>query len=480
MRPETQLAIMAALTGFVLKTCLGFCICWAISKVIASPRRRFLVWSGFLICAVGYWVWLATGLAPDTSVLVPIQVPANLAITQPVGKWQLQTSWEFPLSIVLRSLAVLYLIGLAYFLFARIKKQLHLRWILRFTYQPPAATERIFRPIAESLRSRDVQLLMLSGIHSPATFGWISPTILLPPICLEQDERELEDIFRHELQHVRRRDFVFNTIGSLCRALLFFHPAVWYAMRKLELESELACDLAVVSDSPERRATYAECLVRFARLNVAQEPTPWNLDFAGSSVQLKVRVRSILAGAVKIPGWLLGLRVSLGLLAFAGFLCIVPSLFIVLSYEQPRIGQPQKSVSLTTRVGAPLRSRRIHTVRLPGQGLRTGQISASSSPAEPTATPVEAAAEVVPSGPRSSEPTLASEPEPALKQRGDREPSAASTPVRATVVLFSNPTSSSHSGSALVTKGRSVASALLTGATEAMRVASHGRVRDDH
>ena len=65
---------------------------------------------------------------------------------------------------------------------------------------------------------------------------------------------ELERIFRHELQHIRRRDFVFDGIASFCRALLFFYPAVWYAMLRLKLESELACDLAVVSDSPERRA----------------------------------------------------------------------------------------------------------------------------------------------------------------------------------------------------------------------------------
>lgn len=479
MRPETQLAIMAAFTGFLLKTSLGFCICWAMSKIVAFPRRKFLIWFGFLVSAGCYWLWLVAALVPHGSQPIPLEASAALAMTAPVGKWQIQPSWEFPISIVLRGLAALYLMVLGYFFVAYIKKHLHLRWILRFTYRAPEAIENIFRPIAESLDTGNVQLLMLSGIHSPATFGWIRPTILLPPFCLEHDESELRDIFRHELQHVQRRDFVFNTIASLCRALLFFHPAVWYAMRRLELESELACDLAVVSDSPDRRATYAECLVRFARLHVTQGPTPWNLDFAGSSVQLKVRVRSILAGTRKIPGWLLGLRATLGLLVFAGFLGVVPSLFVVLSYEQPRIAQPEKPQSLTSRVGVPLRRKRTDAVRLRGQVLGTRRVFSSSPSTVSTAPPVEAAMDVTPMVADDSGSLLFSEPQSTLKQRSDLGGTAASHPARAPVILLSSQ-SSSHPGNSVVTKGRSVASAITAVASEGVRIASHGSVRGDH
>ncbi|HVC89911.1 MAG TPA: M56 family metallopeptidase [Acidobacteriaceae bacterium] len=479
MRPETQLTIMAAFTEFLLKTSLGFCICWAMSKIVAFPRRKFLIWFGFLISAGCYWLWLTAVLVPHGSPPIPLELPAASAMTAPIGKWQIQHSWEFPISIVLRGLGALYLIVLTYFLLAYIKKHLHLRWILRFTYRAPDAIENIFRPIAESLDAGHVQLLMLSGIHSPATFGWIRPTILLPPFCLEQDESELRDIFRHELQHVQRRDFVFNTIASLCRALVFFHPAVWYAKRKLELESELACDLAVVSDSPDRRASYAECLVRFARLHVTQAPTPWNLDFAGSSVQLKVRVRSILAGNRTIPGWLLGLRATLGLALLAVFLGVVPSLFVVLSYEQPRIAQPGTSQSLTTRVGVPLRRKRTDTVRLHGQVLGTHRVFYSSPSTVSTAPPVEAAMDVTPIVERNSDPLISSEPQPTLKQRSDLDGTTASHPARASVILLSSP-SSSHSGNSVITRGRSIASAITAVASEGVRIASHGSVRGDH
>lgn len=476
MRPETLLTIMAAFTGFLLKTCLGFCICWAISKVVLFPHRKFLVWFGFLVGAGCYWVWLAASLVPHSSPLISLQAPATLAPLAPVAKWKIQPSWSFPLSVVLRGLGLLYLIVLGHFLYARIKKHVHLRWILRFAYEAPDKIEEIFQPIAESLNTGNVQLLMLSGIYSPATFGWIKPVILLPPLCLEQDESELGDIFRHELQHVRRRDFVFHTIASLCRALLFFHPAVWYAMRKLELESELACDLAVVCDSPERRSTYAECLVRFARLHATQEPTPWNLDFAGSSVQLKVRVRSMLAETKKISGWLLGLRATLGLLLFAGFLGIVPSLFVVLSYEQHRIGQPTKPAFLATRAGVHRPRKAIYKIRQ-RHAIQTSREVGTSLQTVPTAAPVDAAMDITPVVPRKSDPTLTGEPEPTLKRRGDLGGISRPKAAPATTIRLS---SSSDSGSPIMTKGRSVASVIAAGAGVAVRIASHGRDGDGH
>ena len=478
MNPGTQIAIMGAFTAFLLKTSLGFCICWAISKVAVSPRGRFLVWFGFLAGAGCYWLWLASSLAFQGAPVLPVQMQAGLAPSALAGRWQIQASWAHPVAILLWGVGAAYLAVLCSFLFVRIKKQAQLRWILRFSYKAPDTIEGVFRPIAENLGTANVRLLVLSGIHSPATFGWIQPTVLVPPLCLEQDESELGDIFRHELQHVRRRDFVFNSIASFCRALVFFHPAVWYAMRRLQLESELACDLAVVSDSPERRAIYAECLVRFARLNVAHEPTPWNLDFAGSSVQLKVRVRSMLAGTRKIPGWLLGLRVSLGLVLFAGFLGIAPSLFVALSYEQERIAQPAEPALPDSL--PQVRSHRSGFVKAgPQRGADHARpASATLSSTASAAVPEEAAMEAAPDMTRDHARILSRQHDPTLKKRGDASGVSGQKGTPGTTILLSNEPSLNSSNA--VTKGASVVSDITAGASDALSIASHGRDRASH
>ena len=476
MRPETPLAIVVAFTGFLLKTSLGFFLCWAIAKVIASPARRFLIWFGFLVGAVCYWLWLAAAFLPHQAHLNALSVRVAPPLAAPLGRWQIQPSLAFPLSIVLQGLGLFYLLALGQQLFARARKQIHLRWILRFAYRAPATVENFFQPIAESMGAGSTRLLILSGIYSPATFGWIRPTVLLPPFCLEQEDAALEDIFRHELQHVRRRDFVFNTLASLCRTLLFFHPAAWCAMSRLEMESELACDQAVVCDSIEHRATYAECLVRFARLNVAQEPTPWNLDFAGSSMQLKVRIRSILAETGKIPRWLLGLRATLGLLLLAGFLGALPSLSIVLSYQRNPLVQPLRPRFPITRRNVRLRRRPDYGVRLHEQPMQAEQASPVSPRSLPAAAPEAATSETALSVPRLANRTLSDAAWPTLKQRNAFDATKAPDTTTSTIIPIENPSDSKSR----IAKTSSVASMLATGASEALRIVSHGRDRVDH
>lgn len=87
---------------------------------------------------------------------------------------------------------------------------------------------------------------------------------------------------------------------------------------------------------------YAECLIRFARLNQSEAPQTWGLDFAASQ-HLKARVHSILAGSRKPSGWLIYLRTAFGLTVLAGFLGILPSLAVLISYAHQQNSQPSSA-----------------------------------------------------------------------------------------------------------------------------------------
>jgi hypothetical protein len=417
-------------------------------------------------------MWLLLGLLPHGLLTLPFAMPASIAPGAAVGKVEIQDYWALPISISLRCFGYLYLTVIAWFLLKRTKKHVHLRWILRFTYCAPEAIEKVFKTIADSGGAGKVKLLMLSGIYSPATFGWLRPTVLLPPLCLEQDEAELRDIFRHELQHIRRRDFVWNGIASACRSLLFFHPAAWYAMRRLNLESELACDLAVVGDAPEKRASYAECLLRFARLRGAGDPTPWNLDFAGSSVQLKLRIGSMLVGSRKLPVWALGLRAALGLLLITGFVEAAPSLSVMLSYRQPP-SLPSMSAGSAV-ASSPVRETKGEIMK---SHVRQRTIRVSDVPAglKGAPIPVENSAEVSP--PMKRVARLVSGSDPVLKQRGAGATESLK-PVPGGRILLSDASSSDAQNK--IARRASMASAITAGASEALRVASHGRDKDAH
>ena len=338
MNSDLVLGIVTALVGFLLKTALAFGVCLVLSRLVNSPSRRFLVWLSFLYGSAAYWLFLAKGLFPGRHLTaVSSSVPVQ-AVSQ--SEWQIPVSWAFPLGISLRVMGVAYLLVLTYLLITQIKKHIQLQWVLGFTSQPPAEVAAAFQPIAGKLGVGRSRLLVLSGVTSPATFGWIRPTILLPDTCLEQDRSDLEDIWRHELHHVRRLDFVWNGIAIACRSLLFFHPAAWYAVNRMQFDRELACDLAAVSDSPASRARYAESLIHFARLNSSPSSTNWGIDFAASSQHLKARVHCILAEGKNTPAWLVWSRVACGVALLAAFVGIEPSLAVLFTYAQRQIVQP--------------------------------------------------------------------------------------------------------------------------------------------
>jgi beta-lactamase regulating signal transducer with metallopeptidase domain len=340
-----------------------------------SPSRRFIVWLSFLFGTSAYWLFLAKSMIASGQVTAdPSSMPAQ-SVRQSVRVWQIPSSWVFPMGVALRVLGVAYLLVLIYLVIAQIKKHLQLKWVLGFTSQPPDEVVAAFQPIARNLGVGRSRLLVLAGVTSPATFGWIRPTILLPDSCLDQDRSGLEDILRHELHHVRRLDFVWNGIAIACRALLFFHPAAWYAVSRMQFDRELACDLAVVSDSPKRRARYAECLIHFARQNSSQSSTNWGIDFAASSQHLKARVRSILAETKRPSAWLIGSRVACGLALLAGFVAVEPSLGVLLTYAQRQIVQPL-AAEIRTPSKADTRAKMTRKGKLL-RGLGTGRAGAS-------------------------------------------------------------------------------------------------------
>lgn len=371
MNPDLLLGVMTALAGFVLKTTLAFGVCLCLAWLADSPSRRFLVWLSFLYGMAAYWLWLTKGVLASGQLSASTTNAVAQPVTSTVGALQIPGSWAFPLGVALRVIGIVYLLVLTYLVIAHIRKLRQLKWILGFTSQPPGDIADAFQPLADHLRVGRSRLLVLSGATSPATFGWIRPTIVLPDVCLEQDRSELEDILRHELHHVRRWDFVWNGFAVVCRALLFFHPAAWYAVRRMEFDRELACDLAAVSDSPKGRAKYAECLIHFARLNSAQNSRNWGIDFAASSEHLKVRVHSILAGSRKRSAWLAWSRIACGVALLGGFLGIEPSLGVLLTYARQQISQP-----LTPEALATTSSKTATKARVP----RKGRVSVASAP----------------------------------------------------------------------------------------------------
>jgi TonB family protein len=94
--------------------------------------------------------------------------------------------------------------------------------------------------------------------------GVFRPMILLPAdLANWVGTEEQRAIVLHEVAHFDRRDHFVKLFQTFIGAIFFFHPAVRYALRRMDVERELACDEHVLA-AGVCPATYAEVLLKVA------------------------------------------------------------------------------------------------------------------------------------------------------------------------------------------------------------------------
>ncbi len=127
---------------------------------------------------------------------------------------------------------------------------------------------RIAPPCAEqdelqwSLGTR-AELRYVPDLNQPVTFGAWRPVVLLPESLLEHTPQIQRAVLCHELFHVQRRDWAWLLAEEAVRTVLWFNPAVWWLVSRVQLAREEAVDELTVLATGARRS-YIEALVAFA------------------------------------------------------------------------------------------------------------------------------------------------------------------------------------------------------------------------
>jgi beta-lactamase regulating signal transducer with metallopeptidase domain len=147
--------------------------------------------------------------------------------------------------------------------------------------------------------ARPVVVLESDEIQAPATVGVLRPKILVPSDGSTWDSARRQAVTLHELIHIRRFDWPIRVLARVSRALYWFNPLSWWAVRRLDLEQEKACDDEVVGLGLPS-SVYAEHLLGIAHtINRHARPALAGLTMAHRS-HLEERIMSIL-GSKKKP-----------------------------------------------------------------------------------------------------------------------------------------------------------------------------------
>jgi uncharacterized protein (TIGR03435 family) len=163
---------------------------------------------------------------------------------------------------------------------------------------------------------RGVEVLLHATLPGPMTCGALHPAVVLPQ---EAETWEAEDLTRailHELEHVRRADWLSHCLARALCAVYWFHPLVWIAWRQLTLDAERACDDAVLRRSES--TAYADQLVGLARRLSTNAKSP--LLAMANRADLATRVSAVLDSRQRRGR---AGKVSLGLACGAAVLLVV-------------------------------------------------------------------------------------------------------------------------------------------------------------
>jgi beta-lactamase regulating signal transducer with metallopeptidase domain len=238
--------------------------------------------------ATRYWTYLAA-LAAVVGLQVRALLPAEAApapefpvVAVPVpassGDWFV---WAGAVWVAISS-ALLIRLALSY------------RSARRLKAAASPATSRVCRAVESAGVRRRVRVLISPAGRAPLSLGFTDPAILIPAHHLDElSDAELDHVVLHELAHLERRDDWTKLAQKLVQALLFFHPAVLWLGRHLDLEREIACDDWVVAVTGERRA-YASCLARLAEITTPSYSPAAALGSGFTTRQLSRRIEMLL------------------------------------------------------------------------------------------------------------------------------------------------------------------------------------------
>jgi beta-lactamase regulating signal transducer with metallopeptidase domain len=301
----------AALTGLVLLALR--LVPWT------NAATRYMIWLATLLTVVSFAALPGRRTTPERSrppvVLGDLSLQASVPALQPTPPSQRLTfsqetrveTWRWAAAPPSRRNWTGPLFGawlaVALAMLARVAAgclQLHR---LRQAAQPAPAAWQSRSPLP---------VLLSDGVRAPVAAGLGTPAILLPRrLAVELSPEELDQVLAHEAAHLRRRDDLTNLVQKLVEAVLFFHPAVWFIGRRLNLEREVACDDWVLAGGAGAR-DYASCLTRLAERSLP--PGPLLASAALGPSQISVRIDMLLDHTRNITTRCSG-RLALSLLA---------------------------------------------------------------------------------------------------------------------------------------------------------------------
>lgn len=217
------------------------------------------------------------------------------------------TDWmnDFTLSVNNRTPSIagyillgIWIVGIIAMIILVIKSSLRLRTLKKsaLPLQNAEVRKLYYRCLNEVRITKEIPVCSTAFLKSPIIVGLLKPCIYLPiHLISDYNETEMRYMLLHELQHYKHRDALANYLMNLAGIIYWFNPFVWYALKEMRNDREVACDTSVLKLLEEDAyEDYGNTLINFAE-RVSLTPFPFAAGLGGNMKQMKRRIINIAA-----------------------------------------------------------------------------------------------------------------------------------------------------------------------------------------
>ncbi len=262
--------------------------------ILAVPFVPFRLASFTQILAL-LGAWRNAASSNKETITEGILNPNTSGAVKQMNDFALSVSRETP-SIIGLILCGIWLVGILAMILLVIKSVSRLNAIKKSALPLQNKAVRIlYHNCLRELKIKgNIPIYSTAFLKSPVIVGLFNPRIYLPiHLISDFNTVDMRYMLLHELQHYRHKDALAGFFMNFFGVLYWCNPCVWYALKEMRSDREVACDTSVLKLLDERDyEDYGNTLINFAQ-KVSLTPFPFAAGISGSMKQMQQRIANI-------------------------------------------------------------------------------------------------------------------------------------------------------------------------------------------
>ena len=333
------------LCNIVISIIIGiFLVSKWIFKNTLTSRMQYNLWYFLLVLLLTPFFPVQSKQFPDLFswlnhvIISPaFQTDQNKTVVSPAPLSN-SSDWmnEFTISVnsstptIIRSILLcVWIAGMFVMLVLVLKSSLQLRSLKRSAL--PLQNTTIYKLYKQCLSEMkltrtNIPIYSTAFLKTPIITGIFKTRIYMPiHLISDHQKTDVRYILLHELQHYKHKDSLANYLMILTAILYWFNPIIWYALKEMRNDREIACDTSVLKMLDEcDYEKYGNTLINFAE-KISSSPFPFAAGLGGNIKQIRRRIISIASYKnpsfhKKAIGIITFMLITAGIISFTPFI----------------------------------------------------------------------------------------------------------------------------------------------------------------